>query len=424
MKSWPNGILAAHGHRPALDRPVVGCELERAIEVRVARRPVNPRRKQSASRADAPPGRAEDPNSAALAPRVELGVGHRRHVVDHPIAQRVVMQRRLDLREVLELVVGRGDRRRPHEPVVLVDPDRGGHIDHAVGLGPRVIAVDQDRIGERNRGLFTGAEARGVNVLVEPIAINSRPCGASSSYSSCQTGRSQRQPHQEDHATYSFFLPEKAALGTGLPSRSGSVNAGAVRARDRGRVIGRGIGEHRDPAVGFVRQGPLHKCREGGEVDLVVDDEPVTRRGAARTLRPGTSPSAGGPSRWLLRTRPAQAAPWWRRRPHRPTSVTRSPSTTETMLMSRHREFRELDRVERGALAKVVAGDPEVERVRAATGLRAAGRRARGRCPRLRAPSGAPSPPSTSVTPGRAASSSAASAREQRASNSTLAAIE
>ena len=73
-----------------------------------------------------------------------------------------------------------------------------------------------------------------------------------------------------------------------------------------------------------------------------------------------------------------------------------------------------LERVERGALAQVVAGDPEVERVRPATGPRAAGRRAPGRCPRASSGVGAPSPPSTSRTPGARASSSTASAARQR----------
>ena len=90
-----------------------------------------------------------------LPARRELVVGHRLHAVDHPAAQRVVVDRRLDLGEVLELVVGRRDRRRAHEAVVLVDPDRGGHVDDAVGLGPHVVAVDEDRVGERNGGLLT-----------------------------------------------------------------------------------------------------------------------------------------------------------------------------------------------------------------------------------------------------------------------------
>ena len=69
-----------------------------------------------------------------------------------------------------------------------------------------------------------------------------------------------------------------------------------------------------------------------------------------------------------------------------------------------------LDAVERGALAEVVAGDPQVRASPAPTGPRAAGRRAPGRCRRPRAGSGSRRRRRRARTPGASRSSSTASA--------------
>ena len=78
-------------------------------------------------------------------------------------------------------------------------------------------------------------------------------------------------------------------------------------------------------------------------------------------------------------------------------------------------ELGHLHRVERRALAQVVAGDPEVDRARAPTGPRAPGRRAPGRSRPPRAASGSRRRRRSSRTPGASRSSSTASALRHRA---------
>src|SRR5438445_6148832 len=62
----------------------------------------------------------------------------------------------------------------------------------------------------------------------------SRPSGYQRVRSSCHTGRSKRQPHQDAHATSNAFRPRRLDSLKGLPSASGKTSSGAtgdVRAR-------------------------------------------------------------------------------------------------------------------------------------------------------------------------------------------------
>src|ERR1041385_3886922 len=61
----------------------------------------------------------------------------------HPVFQRVEIRRGIHAGEVLEAVIDKRNFIGTDDAPLLVDPDAGGHVDHVVQLGDKVLLVDQ-----------------------------------------------------------------------------------------------------------------------------------------------------------------------------------------------------------------------------------------------------------------------------------------
>lgn len=72
---------------------------------------------------------------------------HGRYTISYPSSQRLMVNLRLDAREVFEQVVDRRNIRRTHNHVVFVNPNDTRNIDESVALGHDMTRVDQARIG-------------------------------------------------------------------------------------------------------------------------------------------------------------------------------------------------------------------------------------------------------------------------------------
>ena len=97
---------------------------------------------------------------AAAVLRDDLVGRHRRLAVVHPGPQGGVVRLGVDLGEVLPAVVARRDVGRPHDLVVLVDPDGRRHVDDAVALRQHALAVDHDGVASGWPRPPTGARRR------------------------------------------------------------------------------------------------------------------------------------------------------------------------------------------------------------------------------------------------------------------------
>ena len=95
----------------------------------------------------------------------------------------------VDLGELAELVVARRDRRRLHDPVVLVDPDHARHVGDAVALGGDVRRVHRDRVRRRGAPRSRAGRPRGRRRGRPTVAVGELVLQR------CQP-RSCRQPHR------------------------------------------------------------------------------------------------------------------------------------------------------------------------------------------------------------------------------------
>src|SRR5205814_6269709 len=66
--------------------------------------------------------------------------------VAHPPANHVHVRSRVHLGELGEHVGAEGDPVGPHDAIVAVDPQDGGHVADGEQLGEQVVAVDQHRV--------------------------------------------------------------------------------------------------------------------------------------------------------------------------------------------------------------------------------------------------------------------------------------
>ena len=212
-------------------------------------------------------------------------------VVAHPLAELVVVHLAVDLGELTELVVARGDHRRPHHPVVLVDPHHAGHVHHPVQLGDAMVGVDQHReLRVRVGRLHPGAGR--LDVVVERDAQH------------LEAGRgqlvAQRLPGRQLVATAAPAGPgHDGPLAVGSTPTAGGCGRPGRAGRRRGPRATRappGAGPRRRPArpPDDRRRSPPPDPAPGPARPRRPSRRRRTRRGAvaapARTPRRGTAP--------------------------------------------------------------------------------------------------------------------------------------